>query len=64
MKPSSKNQFYIVCLLFVVVFSCKDPEPDCGCGGPTIKAIENVRASYLGNKGLLLRQTSDDNRLN
>ena len=62
MKPSSKNQFYIVCLLFVVTLSCKekDPNADCGCGGATTKIVENVKGSYMGNKGLVLRLTIND----
>ena len=58
MKPSSKNQFYIVCLLFVVAFSCKEKDNgfnwDCGCNGSTSKVVKNVKASYLGKSSLLL----------
>jgi len=33
----------------VALFSCKkDPEPDCGCEGPTMLIIKNTRAVYEG----------------
>lgn len=59
---NSKFQFYIVCLLLVTVLSCKDKDPnaDCGCDGSTIKVIENMKGSYVGNNGLLLRTTIGD----
>jgi len=63
MKRSPKNQFYIVCLLFIAAFSCKEkePKPDCGCDGPTAKVLKDVKASYYGRSGFLLRLTNDDN---
>ena len=63
MKRFSKNQFYIVCLLFIAAFSCKDkePKPDCGCDGPTAKVLTDVKASYYSKGAFLLRLTSDEN---
>ena len=60
----SKIQFYILCLLLITAFSCKDkdkdPNADCGCDGSTTKVVENVKGSYLGNSNLLLRYTKGD----
>jgi len=62
MKLSFKNQFYFLCLLFGVAFSCKekDPNADCGCGGSDRMIVENVKGSYMGNKGFVLRLTFND----
>ncbi|WP_026632482.1 hypothetical protein [Dyadobacter alkalitolerans] len=57
-----KSSYYALLLFIFVVASCKDknPEADCGCDSPTIKIIENVKASYVGSNGLLLRLKSPD----
>ncbi|WP_439584717.1 hypothetical protein [Dyadobacter bucti] len=47
----------ILCLIFL---SCQKKEtPGCGCDGPSVKVVENVQASYLGNSHFLLRLTGD-----
>ena len=61
----SKIQLYFVCLLLITALSCKnkdkDPNADCGCGGSTRKVVENVKGSYTGNNGLLLRISYEPN---
>ena len=63
MKRSAKKQLYIVCLVFIAAFSCKDaePKPDCGCDGPTAKVLKDVKASYYSKGAFLLRLTNDEN---
>ena len=64
MKLSLKHQFYVICVLFVAAFSCKnkeeDPNADCGCGGSNTMVVESVKGSYTGNKELVLRLTFND----
>ncbi|SDF40270.1 hypothetical protein SAMN04487996_110209 [Dyadobacter soli] len=47
-----KNQrISLVCIItLAALFSCKkkDPEPDCGCDGPTVLILKNTRASHEG----------------
>ncbi|GGM91240.1 hypothetical protein GCM10010967_25360 [Dyadobacter beijingensis] len=40
----------LVAALGVAVSGCKkeDPNPDCGCEGPTVKVIKNTRAVHEG----------------
>lgn len=57
-----KSTYCSLLLILFVVASCKDNKPkvDCGCNSPTVKTIENVKASYLGSNSLLLRLKSPD----
>lgn len=58
-----KSSYYCAILLLIfVTVSCKNknPDADCGCNAPTIKIIENVKASYVGSNSILLRLKSPD----
>lgn len=46
-----KIAVYSLILFVSLAFSChkKEPEPDCGCEGSTVKKIENARAVYFGS---------------
>jgi hypothetical protein len=46
-----KIALYSLTLFFSVALSCKkkEPDPDCGCEGSTVKRIENARAVYYGS---------------
>lgn len=50
----SKIQIYLLCLIIVAAFSCKEKEPkfDCGCESATFRVVKDANASYLG-KGIL-----------
>ncbi|WP_159478357.1 hypothetical protein [Dyadobacter sp. 3J3] len=52
----------LLLLFLIIMASCKDknPEVDCGCDSPTVKVIENVKASYTGSNSLLLRLKSTE----
>ena len=52
---------FLLLIITVLTWSCKDKKmADCGCDSPTIRTVENVKASYLESKKLLLQLKSDD----
>jgi hypothetical protein len=56
----SKCCSLLLCLFLVASCKDKDPDADCGCNGPTVRTIDNAKASFLGSGRLLLRLRSTD----
>lgn len=45
----ASNWILLTIIAFAVACHKKDPAPDCGCEGRTVKRVENVRASLAGS---------------
>ena len=58
---------FLSTLVIFAVNSCKqkdkDPSVDCGCDGPTVRTVQNVKASYLGNGYFALDQKDQHGNL-
>ncbi|MEO6685088.1 MAG: hypothetical protein ABIN24_03955 [Dyadobacter sp.] len=57
-----RRAFFPLFFLLSGIISCQEDKPkiDCGCDSATIKLIDNVKASYTGSNGLLLKLRSAD----
>jgi hypothetical protein len=52
-----KSIYFILSILLLTIYSCKDknPQAECGCESPVVKVHETLSASYLGDNRLLVR---------
>lgn len=58
MRPAFLPLFFLI----FGILSCKEDKAkiECGCDSTTFKVIDNVKASYTGSNGLMLKLRSAD----
>ena len=59
------KRYFFLLIGLVLMFSCKKEEkdPGCGCDGPVIETLKDIKASYIGTGTFLLRRTRADGEI-